>query len=63
MREIRLRDEDGDGAVGDLLVRVGRSHDPVYVADHDRFNLQRAKLAVTASGMIVSVGFDLDKRG
>ena len=37
-----------------------RPHDAVNIADHDRFDLKRAKLAVTASRMIVSVGFDLD---
>jgi hypothetical protein len=37
-----------------------RPHDSIYVADHDRLNLERAKLAVTATGMIVSTGFDLN---
>ena len=63
MREIRLRNEDRNGAVGYLLVRVVRPHDPIHVADHDRFDLKRAKLAVTASGMIVSTGFDLNEGG
>lgn len=63
MREIRLRNEDRNGAVGYLLVRVVRPHDAVNVADHDRFDLKRAKLAVTASGMIVSTGFDLNEGG
>jgi hypothetical protein len=40
-----------------------RSHDPVHVADHDRFDLERAEFAVTAFRMIVSVGFDLDESG
>ncbi len=61
MREVAFRDEDRDGAVGYLLVRVVRPHDPIHVADHDRFDLKRAKLAVTAFGMIVSTGFDLDE--
>ena len=38
-----------------------RTHDSIYVADHDRFDLKRAEFAVTASGMIVSVGFDLNE--
>jgi hypothetical protein len=42
-------------------VRVVRPHDPIHVADHDRFDLKRAKLAMTATGMIVSVGFDLNE--
>ena len=63
MRKVCVGDERRDGAVGDLGVRVMRPHDAVYVADHDRFDLERAKFAVTAFGMIVSVGFDLDKRG
>jgi hypothetical protein len=56
-------DERRDGAVGDLGVRVGCTHQAIHIADHDRFDLERAKLAVTAFGMIVSVGFDLDQRG
>jgi hypothetical protein len=63
VREVTLRDEDGGCAVCNLLVRVGRSHDAVHVAHEDRADLKRAKFAMTASGMIVSVGFDLDKRG
>jgi len=61
VREIAFRDEDRDGAVGYLLVRVVRPHDPIYVADHDRFDLKRAKLAVTAARLIVSTGFDLNE--
>jgi len=63
VREIAFRDEDRDGAVGYLRVGIMRSHDPIYVADHDRFDLQRAKLAVTAFCMIVSTGFDLNHGG
>ena len=63
MREVRLRDEGRNGAVRYLRVGVGSSHDAVNVADHDRLDLQRAEFAVTAFGMIVSVGFDLNKRG
>jgi hypothetical protein len=40
-----------------------RSHDSIYVADHDRFDLKRAEFAVTASRMIVSTGFDLNQSG
>jgi hypothetical protein len=61
--EIGVRDECRGCAVGYLLVRVVRPHDAVNVADHDRLDLKRAKLAMTASGMIISVGFNLDKRG
>jgi hypothetical protein len=63
MREVAFRDEDRDGAVGYLLVRVVRPHDSIHIADHDRFDLKRAEFAVTASGMIVSVGFDLNESG
>jgi hypothetical protein len=63
MREIRLRNEDRNGAVGYLLVRVVRPHDAVNVADHDRFDLKRAKFAVFAARMVVSVGFDLNESG
>jgi len=56
-------DKERDGAVGDLGVRVGCAHDTIYVANHDRLDLERAKLAVAATGKIISVGFDLDKRG
>ena len=63
MREIGLRDEDRDGAVGYLRVRIVCSHDSVYVADHDRFDLKRAKLAVTAFGLVVAAGFDLNEGG
>jgi hypothetical protein len=63
MREVAFRYEDRDGAIRHLLVRVMRPHDAVHVADHDRFDLQRAKFAVTATGKIISVGFDLDESG
>ena len=54
MREVAFRDEDRDGPIRDLLVRVMRSHDAIHVADHDRLNLKRAKFAVTAFRMVVS---------
>jgi hypothetical protein len=40
-----------------------RSHDAINISYHDRFDLKRAEFAVTASGMIVSVGFDLNESG
>ena len=55
MREVAFRYEDRDGAIGYLRVGVMRSHDAVDIADHDRFDLQRAKFAVTATGKIISV--------
>ena len=58
-----MGDERRDGAVGDLGVRVMRSHDAVHVSYEDRLDLQRAKFAVTAFGLIISMGFDLDERG
>ena len=61
MRKVCVGDERRDGAVGDLGVRVVRPHDAVNISYHDRLNLERAKLAVTAFGMIVSVGFDLNQ--
>jgi hypothetical protein len=38
-----------------------RPHDPVHVAYEDRLDLERAKFAMTATGKIVSVGFDLNQ--
>jgi hypothetical protein len=38
-----------------------RPHDAVNISYHNRFDLERAKLAVTAFGMIISVGFDLNQ--
>ena len=63
MREVCVGDERRDGAVGDLGVRVMRPHDAVHVADHDWFDLERAKFAVFTASEVISVGFDLDKRG
>jgi hypothetical protein len=40
-----------------------RPHDAICVAYKNRLDLERAKFAVFATGMIVSVGFDLDERG
>jgi hypothetical protein len=61
MRKICASDKERDGAVGDLGVRVMRPHDAINIANKNRFDLERAKLAVTAFGMIVSVGFDLNQ--
>jgi hypothetical protein len=63
VREVCVGDEERNGPVRYLSVRVMRTHDAVYVADHDWFDLERAKLAMPATGKIVSVGFDLDERG
>jgi hypothetical protein len=46
-----------------LGVRVVRPHDAINISHEDRLDLERAKFAVTAFGMIISVGFDLDERG
>jgi hypothetical protein len=40
-----------------------RPHDAVHVADEDRLDLERAEFAMTATGEVISVGFDLDERG
>jgi hypothetical protein len=40
-----------------------RSHDPIHVADHDRFDLERAEFAVFAARLVVSTGFDLNESG
>jgi hypothetical protein len=63
VREIAFRNEDRNGAIGYLSVGVMRPHQAIHVADHDRLDLERAKFAMFASRMIVSVGFDLDKSG
>jgi len=42
MREISVRNEGGDSAIRNLRVRVGRTHDPVNITDHDRPDLKRA---------------------
>ena len=54
VREVGGGDERGNRAIGDLLVRVMRSHDAIYIADQDRFDLECAKFAVTALCMIVA---------
>ena len=63
MRKVCVGDERRNGAIRYLSVGVMRPHDPIHVAYKDRFDLERAKFAVTATGKVVSVGFDLDKRG
>ena len=42
VREISVRNEDRNGPIRYLLVRVMRPHDPVHITDHDRSDLQRA---------------------
>ncbi len=63
MRKVCVGDERRDGSIRYLRVRVGCTHQAVHISYHDRLDLERAKFAVTAFGMIVSVGFDLDERG
>jgi hypothetical protein len=63
VREIGLSDKGGNRAVGDLGMRVMRTHDAVYVADQDRFDLESAKFAVTASGEVIAAGFNLNQSG
>ena len=63
VREICICDERRDGAIRYLSVRVVRSHDAVHVSHEDRLDLERAKLAVPTSGKVISVRFNLDKRG
>jgi len=55
MREVGFCDEDRDGAVGYLRVRIVCSHDAIDIAHHDRFDLKRAEFAVFAARMIGSV--------
>jgi hypothetical protein len=54
-------DERRDGSIRYLLVRVMRPHDTIHIANKNRLNLERAKFAVFATGMIVSVRFDLNQ--
>jgi len=61
VREVCVGNEERNGPIRYLLVRVMRPHDPIHVADHDWLDLQRAKFTVTAFGMIVSVRFDLNQ--
>ena len=63
VREVAFRDEDRDGAIGYLRVRIVCSHDSVDIADHDRLDLKRAEFAMTPFGLIVSTGFDLNQGG
>jgi len=61
--EIGIGNERRGCAVRNLRVGVVCTHQAINVPHEDWFDLKRAKLAVSASGMIVSAGFDLDKRG
>ena len=63
MRKVCVCDERRDGSICDLGVRVMRSHDAVHISYEDRLDLERAKFAMTATGKIISVRFDLDERG
>jgi hypothetical protein len=47
-------DERRDGAVGDLGVRVGCTHDAINISYHNRFDLERAKFAMAATGEVIS---------
>lgn len=63
MREVLGSNVDGNLPVRHLLVRVSGARETVYVFDHDRLDLKRTKLAMTASRKIIAAGFDGDKRG
>ena len=63
MREVLGSNVDGDLPVRHLLVRVARMRETIYVFDHDGLDLKRAEFAVTASGLIVAAGFDLNQGG
>ncbi len=54
VREVGLSNERGNRAIGDLLVRVVRSHDAVYVAHQDRFDLKCAEFAMTPLGQVIA---------
>ena len=54
---------DGYLAIGYLLVRVTGARETVTIADHDRLNLKRAKLAVTTARLVVAAGFNRDESG
>ena len=61
VREVCVGDERRDGSIRYLSVRVMRPHDPVHISYEDRLDLERAKFAVTATGKIISVRFDLNQ--
>ena len=63
VREVCVGNEERNGPIRYLSVRVMRSHDAVHISYEDRLDLECAKLAVTASGKVISVRFDLDERG
>lgn len=54
VREIGLGDKGRNRAIGDLGMRVMRSHDAVHIAHEDWLDLQRAKLAMTATGEVIA---------
>jgi hypothetical protein len=63
MREVGVGNEERNGPIRYLLVRVMRPHDAINISYQNRLDLKRAKFAVTAFGMIISMGFDLNERG
>ena len=63
VREISVGDGDGNLSVRYLRVGVVRTHDAVRIADQNRLDLQRAKLAVPTFCEVIAAGFDLDECG
>ena len=63
MREICLRNKCSSRPVRHLRVNIGRSHDPIHIANENGFYLKRAKLAMPTLGQIIAAGFDRDKSG
>ena len=54
MRKVCICDENRRCAICYLSVGVMRSHQAIRVADHNRFDLERAKLAVFAASEVIS---------
>ena len=63
VREVCVGNEERNGPIRYLSVRVMRPHDAVHISYEDRLDLECAKLAVPTSGKVISVRFNLDKRG
>jgi len=61
--QIGSGNERGNRAIGYLSVRVMCTHDAVHIANQDRFDLQRAKFAVTALCEVIAAGFNLNQGG
>ena len=55
VREVCVGNEERNGPIRYLSVRVMCPHDAVHVAYKNRLDLERAKLAVTATGKVISV--------